>query len=89
MESWGIVLFDEQKFICDNSVQRIMSRHRNLLVNAHEIAHMWAGNLVGIEDWRNLWIKEGLATYFAYKTLKAIPDLAPYAVSNASSSSDI
>ncbi|VDP02367.1 unnamed protein product [Soboliphyme baturini] len=77
MESWGIVLFNELKLICDSSVQTTPERHQNLNVNSHEAAHMWAGNLVGVENWRNLWISEGLATYFSYKAFKAIPELAP------------
>jgi leukotriene-A4 hydrolase len=29
----------------------------------HEIAHSWTGNLVTCENWRNLWINEGLTRF--------------------------
>ncbi len=29
----------------------------------HEIAHSWTGNLVTCENWRNLWINEGLTVF--------------------------
>ena len=31
---------------------------------AHELAHQWFGNSVSVAEWRDLWIAEGIATYF-------------------------
>lgn len=40
-------------------------------VMAHEIAHMWFGDMVTCHWWSDLWLNEGFATFFQYK----IPDL--------------
>ncbi|MCK6507649.1 HEAT repeat domain-containing protein [Myxococcota bacterium] len=34
-------------------------------VVAHELAHQWYGDLLTCEDWRELWLNEGFATFFA------------------------
>ena len=32
-------------------------------VFAHETAHQWFGDLISLQDWSDLWLKEGAATY--------------------------
>ena len=32
-------------------------------VIAHELAHQWFGDSVSLENWKDIWLKEGMATY--------------------------
>jgi aminopeptidase N len=34
-------------------------------VIAHELAHQWFGNSVSVRHWRDIWLNEGFAMYFA------------------------
>jgi len=36
------------------------------VVESHELAHQWFGDLVTTKDWANLWLNEGFATYFEH-----------------------
>ena len=45
MENWGLVTFREVCLLVDETTSA-MQRQRVALVTAHELAHMWFGNLV-------------------------------------------
>ncbi|HEV7359408.1 MAG TPA: M1 family metallopeptidase [Steroidobacteraceae bacterium] len=41
-------------------------------VIAHELAHSWAGNLVGNATWRDFWLNEGLTDYMESRIMTAV-----------------
>ncbi len=38
---------------------------------AHELAHQWFGDLVTVETWDDIWIKEGMATLMAEELMRS------------------
>jgi aminopeptidase N len=45
---------------------------------AHEMAHMWFGNLVTMRWWDDLWLNESFAEYLGYRVCDAVTDYDPW-----------
>ncbi|HEY2125404.1 MAG TPA: M1 family metallopeptidase, partial [Chthoniobacterales bacterium] len=59
MENWGGITYFESSLLADPKNASDDSRHDIFAVLAHEMAHMWFGDLVTMAWWDNLWLNEG------------------------------
>lgn len=63
MENTGCVTFREVLLLVDEEKTTQPEQQRSVAVIAHELAHMWFGNLVTMQWWEGLWLKEAFATF--------------------------
>ncbi len=66
MENAGAVTFRETLLLVDPKTVTLAERKRVAEVVAHELAHMWYGDLVTMAWWDDLWLNEAFATWMAY-----------------------
>jgi puromycin-sensitive aminopeptidase len=66
MENAGAVTFRETLLLVDPRTITLTERKRVAEVIAHELAHMWYGDLVTMAWWDDLWLNEAFATWMAY-----------------------
>jgi puromycin-sensitive aminopeptidase len=69
MENAGAVFFRETLLLLDPATASLAERKRAAEVIAHELAHMWYGDLVTMAWWDDLWLNEAFATWMAYKVI--------------------
>ncbi|MDG4789277.1 aminopeptidase N [Micromonospora sp. WMMD1102] len=62
MENPGLVTFRDE-FLHRSAVTDSQREHRANVI-AHEMAHMWFGDLVTLRWWDDLWLNESFAEYF-------------------------
>ncbi|RLU27565.1 hypothetical protein DMN91_001369 [Ooceraea biroi] len=66
MENWGLATFREYALFFDAEEATASQEKYVITIIAHELAHMWFGNLVTCEWWEYVWLNEGFAQYFEY-----------------------
>jgi puromycin-sensitive aminopeptidase len=71
MENPGAVFFRETLLLLDPDTVSLGEKKRAAEVIAHELAHMWYGDLVTMAWWDDLWLNEAFATWMAYRVVDA------------------
>ncbi|KAH9498757.1 hypothetical protein Btru_005059 [Bulinus truncatus] len=72
MENWGLITFRETALLLDPRNPSATRKQRVTGIIAHELSHNWFGNLVTMDWWTDLWLKEGFATWIAYHCTDAL-----------------
>lgn len=72
MENTGCIIFREALLLVNPETATQKDLARSAQIIAHELAHMWFGNLVTMAWWEGLWLKEAFATFMETLTSDAL-----------------
>jgi len=69
MENWGLITYRELRMIFKENYSTFLTRQRMTGTIAHELLHMWLGNVVTCRWWSDLWLQEGMARFHQHEAM--------------------
>jgi alanyl aminopeptidase len=70
MENAGLITFGRRFILARPEEERLERQRRFSGVAAHELAHMWFGDLVTMKWWDDVWLNESFASWMANKIVE-------------------
>ncbi|HSI03691.1 MAG TPA: M1 family metallopeptidase [Myxococcota bacterium] len=67
MENVGAIVFFDKLLFVDPKQSTLEERRAYAETMAHELAHMWFGNIVTMQWWDDTWLNEAFANWMGYR----------------------